>query len=101
MQEQNFEKQVQQTMEELSFVPSEPVWQKVESQIRGKKDKRRLIFWVLPFILLGGGYFILSRTNDAVTHHKTEATISTIPVEKDDNAATKYEQATETKQNPE
>jgi hypothetical protein len=34
MQEQNFEKQVQKKMEELSFTPSEPVWQKVEEEIR-------------------------------------------------------------------
>lgn len=83
MQEQNFEKQVQQTMEELSFVPSEPVWQKVESQIRGKKDRRRLIFWILPVILLGGGYFILSRTNDSSVQHGAATVHSITGDEKD------------------
>lgn len=54
-----FEKQVQQKMEELKLVPSEPVWQKVEMQIRRKKDRRRLIFWIpLLVVLLGGGLWM-------------------------------------------
>lgn len=54
-----FEKLVQQKMDELKLVPSEPVWQKVEMQIRKKKDRRRLIFWI-PFLglMLGGGLWI-------------------------------------------
>src|SRR6478672_5620829 len=54
-----FEKQVQQKMDELKLVPSEPVWQKVEMQIRKKKDRRRLIFWI-PFLglMLGAGLWI-------------------------------------------
>lgn len=42
-------------MEELSLTPSAPVWQKVEEQIRKKRDRRRLIFWLLPLLLVGGG----------------------------------------------
>lgn len=54
-----FEKQVQQKMEELKLVPSDPVWQKVEMQIRRKKDRRRLIFWIpLLVALLGGGLWM-------------------------------------------
>lgn len=55
MHEQNFEKQVQQKMEELSLTPSAPVWQKVEEQIRKKKDRRRLLFWLLPLLMVVGG----------------------------------------------
>lgn len=55
MQEQNFEKQVREKMEELSFLPSEPVWKNVEEQIRKKKDRRRVLFWLLPVLLLTGG----------------------------------------------
>ena len=46
-----FEKVVREKMDELKLVPSEPVWQKVEMQIRNKKDRRRLIFWI-PFLAL-------------------------------------------------
>jgi len=54
-----FEKQVQQKMEELKLVPSEPVWQKVEMQIRKEKDRRRMIFWIPLFaLLLGGGLWV-------------------------------------------
>ena len=61
MQDQNFEKQVKQKMEELSLTPSEPVWQKVEEQIRKKRDRRRLLFW-LPFtvLFLGGGILLVT-----------------------------------------
>ena len=61
MQDQNFEKQVKQKMEGLSLTPSEPVWQKVEEQIRKKRDRRRLLFW-LPFtvLCLGGGIWLVT-----------------------------------------
>jgi hypothetical protein len=55
MQEQNFEKQVRSKMDELSFVPSAPVWEKVEEQIRKKKDKRYFLFWLLPLLLITSG----------------------------------------------
>ncbi len=48
MQEQNFEKQVRRKMDELSLSPSAPVWNKVEEQIRKKKDRRRIVLWLLP-----------------------------------------------------
>jgi hypothetical protein len=51
-----FEKQVQQKMEGLHLIPSEPVWEKIEMQILIKKDRRKLFLWLpLLFILLGGG----------------------------------------------
>ena len=53
-----FEKQVQQKMEELKLVPSDPVWQKVEMQIRKKKDRRRAILWIPLIVLLAGGLWI-------------------------------------------
>src|SRR4030095_8500513 len=51
----DFEKQVRQKMEELDFVPGEPVWTKIEEQIRRKKDRRKLAFWLPLFLLLAGG----------------------------------------------
>jgi len=61
MQEQNFEKQVKQKMEELSLTPSEPVWAKVEEQIRKKRDRRRFFFWLpLTVLVITGGVWFLS-----------------------------------------
>lgn len=54
MQESNFEKQVQQKLDELQLTPSEPVWQNIEVAIRKKKD-RRLVFWMCSVLLLAGG----------------------------------------------
>ena len=57
----SFEKQVQEKMDELRFVPTEPVWQHIEKQIRNKKDRRRFILWLpLLLLLLGGGVWWLA-----------------------------------------
>lgn len=62
MHDHNFEKQVQQKMEELSLSPSDAVWENVEDQLHKKKD-RRIIFWLplflIPVILCG--YFCFHR----------------------------------------
>ena len=55
MQERNFEKQVKHKMDELSLTPSEPVWKKIEEQVRKKRDRRRLFFWLPVTILLCSG----------------------------------------------
>jgi hypothetical protein len=61
-----FEKQVQKKMEELDLVPSGPVWQKIEEQIRQKKDRRKLILWLpILFLFLGGGLWWLERGDGA------------------------------------
>lgn len=49
-----FEKQVQQKMEELKLVPSAPVWENVEKQIRKKRERKRFLFFLLPVMLLAG-----------------------------------------------
>ena len=83
-----FEKQVQQKMEELDLVPSAPVWQKIEAQIRQKKDRRRLILWIpMLLILLLGGTWWLSQTNEkseAVSHTAT----SLESIDKNEQAST-------------
>ena len=75
MQERNFEKQVQQKMEELSFVPSEPVWQKVQDQIRKKRERRKFLFWLLPCLLLTGGLYFW--TSHSGIENKTISSLST------------------------
>lgn len=60
----SFEKQVQQKMDELKFVPTEPVWQNIEKQIRTKKDRWRFVLWLpLLCLLLGSGVWWLTSHN--------------------------------------
>jgi Outer membrane protein beta-barrel domain len=65
MQENEFEKRIQEEMGEFRLRPSETVWQKVEEQLQ-KKKRRRVIFYIsmlAGFSLLGyTGYFI-TKTN--------------------------------------
>ena len=65
MQEQNFEKQVRQKMEELSLTPSEPVWKNIDAQVRKKRDRRRLFFWLplVAFVIGGGLWFVANNVN--------------------------------------
>jgi len=69
----DFEKQVQQKMEELKFVPSEAVWPAVEKQIRQRKERRRLLlwWWLLPFLAGGSIYYYANR--DANKTNKANA----------------------------
>ncbi len=59
MQKNEFEKQVQQKMEELKVHPSDSVWLNIEASIAKTKRRRRV--WIfLPALLiclLCGGYF--------------------------------------------
>ena len=69
MQENEFEKQVQQKMDELKLHPSDAVWTKVEAQIK-KEKKRRWMIIFFPIIIIGflyGGYVLLNRNNS--THY--------------------------------
>ncbi|MCU7552453.1 PorT family protein [Chitinophagaceae bacterium LB-8] len=75
MQEQNFEKQVREKMDDLSFVPSAPVWEKVEEQIKKKKEKRRLIFWLLPLMIATGlGWWLIAENGLSRWNEPLQAT---------------------------
>lgn len=70
MQENNFEKQVQQKLDELNLTPSEPVWQKVEAALKKKRD-RRLVFWFVPILLLAGGVAWWQMTTGGIKEQDT------------------------------
>lgn len=65
MQENEFEKRVQQEMGEFRLRPSEAVWGKVEKQLR-KKKRRRVIFFIFMLAglsLLGYSGYFFTKTN--------------------------------------
>jgi hypothetical protein len=55
MPENNFERRVQQKMEEFKLPPSDLVWLEVERRIRKEKRRRFIFWWFLLAILLAGG----------------------------------------------
>jgi hypothetical protein len=52
MDNNQFERQVQQKLQGFSANPPEQVWQGINSRLNAKKKKRRLIFWFLPLSML-------------------------------------------------
>src|SRR6185312_467862 len=60
MEENKFEKQVQQKMDELQIQPSDAVWKKIELQIEKKKNRKwgLVILFLCVGILLPGGYWL-------------------------------------------
>ena len=92
-----FEKQVQQKMDELQLRPSTEVWEAVERRIRKEKNRRRFIIWFFIFValLLGGaGWWIagIDKKQTAVNNPVTqtvidETTNKTTTVRKDDTVS--------------
>jgi len=60
MEENKFEKQVQQQMDELEIQPSGTVWEKIELQIEKKKSRGwgLIILFLLIGFILPGGYWL-------------------------------------------
>jgi hypothetical protein len=83
----DFEKQVQQKMDELKFAPSAEVWTEVEKRIRKEKKRRRIIFWwLIPGLLLGGAaIYILNNNGEQKTIAKQEQVQSKQKEEKDNS----------------
>ncbi len=69
----DFEKQVQQKMDELQFAPSDAVWHEVEKQITPRK-RRRLFIWLPLLVLLLGGAALLYNTGKKDTAISVAAT---------------------------
>lgn len=60
MSDHEFEKKVEQKMDELRLRPSDAVWAEVERNLRRDKRRRRTLLWLplLGILLTAGGYFI-------------------------------------------
>ncbi len=98
MSEQKFEKQVREAMDEFSLDPTAPVWHKIAAEIRRKKERRRLLFWLLPLALISSmiTWWALSKNETAsnITSQKTETenitkkpldNLNTTPVPRNEN----------------
>ncbi len=68
MEQNKFEKEIQQKLDELAFRPSESVWQQVEKGIENKDGKRRralIIFFLFLVIVICGLWLFNSETKNA------------------------------------
>jgi hypothetical protein len=63
MSDHNFEKQIQQKLDELKIPPADTVWSSVEARIRKDKRRRRgmIIFPILMLLIATGFYFIQTK----------------------------------------
>lgn len=75
MEQNNFEKNVQQKMDELKIPPSDLVWANVEKKI-GKKEKGKrgiILFFIFFLLLLLGGYWFMKQgKNDSKSNQSLE-----------------------------
>lgn len=97
----DFEKQVQQKMDELQFAPSAAVWQEVEAKLAPRR-RRRLFFW-LPLLLVvagAGWWWIGSQSNTHSTAADAQKPAAlTINEHQDDNPVPSANQRVTTNEN--
>lgn len=94
----DFEKQVKQKMEELTFVPQEPVWTNIEKQIRQKKKRRSAILWLpVMLVLIGSGILLHSRYS--MTNHLEKRADIRVTHNQNHEPSRQNESYTETNQN--
>jgi len=75
MQKADFEKNVQEKMQELRFQPSQEVWKRVEAGITPQRRRRPMVIWFLfAGLLLAGGsfYFISTSSNKNISANKLQ-----------------------------
>lgn len=79
MQNSEFEKNVQQKMEELKLAPADAVWKKIAARLPEEKKGRRWIIFILLFAVLATGSIIF--LNKFKSNDKKIAQVSTITKE--------------------
>jgi hypothetical protein len=105
MSDHDFEKKVQQKMDDLRLRPSDAVWAEVDRNLRRDKRRRRIVLWLplMGILLTAGGYFIFTNPGTAgkeslaktAPAQKTAAP-ATSPVKESKETATAPRPATET-----
>ncbi|HWH64081.1 MAG TPA: hypothetical protein VNS50_12440 [Ginsengibacter sp.] len=73
MEENRFEKQVQQKMDELQIQPSDEVWKKIEARIEKKKSRRwgLIILFLCIGLILSGGYWFWNTRQHGFSDNNT------------------------------
>ena len=87
MEQNNFEKNVQQKMDEFKIAPSDSVWTNVGKRIH-KKEKDRKVIFILFFLivfLLSGGYWLLNLSKN---NQKSKEQISNVIEKKSSSKGT-------------
>ena len=85
MRENEFERNVQEQMEELRIRPSDETWERVEKELREKKKRRAVVlFFIMAGLLLLGysGYTFLTKSSNqpvAQNEIKKSSTLTTQP----------------------
>jgi hypothetical protein len=80
-----FEKQVQERLDDFQLNPSVSVWKKVEEQIREKKRRRIIFFFILPVLLCLLGF---SLYQFLFTGKKTEQVQQPVAAKKEQSSTT-------------
>lgn len=83
MSDHEFERQVQQKMDELRFRPSADVWKGVEQELDKDKKRRRFIYWwpAALLLLIGGSYLLYNQGSNAGSDPSLATRKSQQPVE--------------------
>lgn len=80
--DREFEKQVQQKMQELRFAPGSDVWARVQADIQRKKRRRPVVLWLLLAGLLVGGSWIaytsMNQNGEPVSQAKIQPAAETV-----------------------
>ena len=76
MEQNNFEKQVQQKMEELKIHPSESAWGNIEKRIAQNSNRKKLIFILsilIPLVLFSAFYWAYNSSKSNTSGQKNES----------------------------
>lgn len=76
MQENEFEKNLQHTLDGLQMQPTEEVWLKVKTQVEKKSSKKRFAFLFLFLALLSTTLFFVNRFNTPANESQIAASAS-------------------------